>query len=149
MTKKEADYSTIRIKNNIRKTLDSFKIENETYSVIIANIIEENKKLKETVEYLKEDKKDLYKLALKTSDSVALINNLHKIHYFIIMVIDDKSSTEEEKLQILKTYLKEMLEENPSEVSSIIKHIKSGLELVKETVPNVLIDFEKYVKDIY
>ena len=58
----EEDYSTIRIKSSLRNVLDSYKVEAESYSVVIAKLIEENKKLKGTVEYLKEDKKKLYKL---------------------------------------------------------------------------------------
>lgn len=67
MVNNEVDYSTIRIKNDLRKELDSLKVEAESYSVVIAKLIEENKKLKEDVEYLKEDKRKLYKLLSKDS----------------------------------------------------------------------------------
>ena len=42
MANNEVDYSTIRIKNDLRKELDSYKIEAESYSVVIAKLIEEN-----------------------------------------------------------------------------------------------------------
>ena len=73
MAEKEVDYPTIRIKNDLRKELDSYKVEAESYSVVIAKIIEENSKLKEDVEFLKEDRLKLYQLALGTENSVALI----------------------------------------------------------------------------
>ena len=147
MANNEVDYSTIRIKNDLRKELDSLKIEAESYSVVIAKLIEENSKLKEDVEYLKEDKQKLYKLVLKTSDSVALVNDIHKISYFIGLVVNDVSSTEEEKLQDLKTYLKEMLEENPEGVKATIEIFKEMLELEEVDLPEVLVEFEKYVEE--
>ena len=75
--------TTIKITNAVNDKLLNLKIDNESYSVIIANLLEENERLKEDVAYLKEEKKDLYKLALKTSDSVALINNVHKATYVL------------------------------------------------------------------
>lgn len=149
MADKEVDYSTIRIKNNLRKELDSYKTENETYTVIITNLIKENSKLKSDVEYLKEDKVKLYQLALATSDSVALVNNVHKITYFISLVVNDVSLTEEEKLQQLKTYLKEMLEINPEDVVATIDNIKDMLASEETSVPEVLLTFEDYIKENY
>ena len=149
MAKEEVDYSTIRIKNELRKELDSYKIEAESYSVVIAKLIEDNKKLKEDVEYLKEDKQKLYKLALATSDSVALVNNLHRISYFMDLVINDGTSTDEVKLQDLKKYLKEMLENNPEEVVVTIGFYKDMLATNEADVPEVLIEFENYVEENY
>ena len=149
MADKEVDYSTIRIKNDLRKELDSYKTENETYTVIITNLIKENSKLKSDVEYLKEDKVKLYQLALATSDSVALVNNVHKITYFISLVVNDVSLTEEEKLQQLKTYLKEMLESNPEDVVATIDNIKVMLASEETSVPEVLLTFEDYIKENY
>lgn len=141
--------TTIKITNTVKDKLLALKVDNEGYSVIIANLIEENLKLKEDVEYLKEDKKNLYKLVLNTSDSVALVNNVHKISYFMAKVVNDISSTNEEKLQELKVYLKEMLEANPSDVVATINNFKEMLELEEVPVPEVLIDFEKYVEENY
>jgi len=149
MVEKEVDYSTIRIKNDLRKELDSYKVEAESYSVVIAKLIEENSKLKEDVEFLKEDRIKLYELALGTENSVALINNIHKATYFIALVVNDVTSTEEEKLQQLKTYLKEMLEKYPSDVMATIRNLKEMLELEEVPVPEVLIQFENYVVENY
>lgn len=62
MAKNEVDYSTIRIKNKLRKELDSLKVESESYSVVIASLIQKNQQLEAEVEYLKKDKEELYKL---------------------------------------------------------------------------------------
>ena len=149
MAEKEVDYSTIRIKNDLRKELDSYKVEAESYSVVIAKLIEENSKLKEDVEFLKEDRLKLYELALGTNNSVALISNIHKATYFITLVVNDVTSTEEEKLQQLKEYLSEMLEKYPSDVKATISNLKEMLELEEVPVPEVLIQFENYVVENY
>lgn len=46
MVNKEVDYTTIRIKNDIKKELDKLKIENETYSVVIGQLLKDNKRIK-------------------------------------------------------------------------------------------------------
>lgn len=47
MIGKEIDYTTIRIKNDVKKELDNLKIENETYSVVISQLLKDNKRIKE------------------------------------------------------------------------------------------------------
>ena len=141
------DYTTIKITNNVKDKLLDLKVDNEGYSVIIANLLEENKKLKEDVEYLKEDKSKLYKLALATSDSVALVNNIHKVTFFITLVVNDVSSTEEEKLTDLKKYLKEMLATDKDSVIASIDNLKDMLASEEASVPEVLLAFESYVEN--
>ena len=141
------DYTTIKITNNVKDKLLELKVDNEGYSVIIANLLEENKKLKEDVEYLKEDKSKLYKLALATSDSVALVNNIHKVTFFITLVVNDVSSTEEEKLTDLKKYLKEMLATDEDSVIASIDNLKDMLASEEASVPEVLLAFESYVEN--
>lgn len=138
--------TTIKITNTVKDKLLALKIDNEGYSVIIANLIEENLKLKEDVEYLKEDKKNLYKLALKTSDSIALANNIHRITYFIASIVNDVSLTDEEKLQHFKTYISEMLVTNPSGVVATIDNLKDMFLIDEEEVPEIILEFEKYVR---
>ena len=142
-----ADSTTIKITNTVKDKLLELKIDNEGYSVIIANLLEENKKLKEDVEYLKEDKSKLYKLALATSDSVALVNNIHKVTFFITLVVNDVSSTEEEKLTDLKKYLKEMLATDKDSVIASIDNLKEIFSSEGASVPEVLITFESYVEN--
>ena len=141
--------TTIKITNAVKDKLLNLKIDNESYSVIIANLLEENERLKEDVAYLKEEKKDLYKLALKTSDSVALINNVHKATYFRVKVIEDKTLDNAEQLRQLKEYLSEMLASDKDSVIATIKNLKEMLELEEADVPEVLVEFENYVQEKY
>lgn len=131
------DLKPMKIEATVKEDLDSIKFyENESYTSVIKRLIEENKQLKE-------DKKQLYKMALKTEDSIALVNNVHKATYFIAKVIEDVGTAEEEKLQVLKTYLKEMLEEDPDSILTsidILKDSASGRSL------EILTKFENYVK---
>lgn len=144
-----ANYSTIRIKNKIREELDSLKVENESYSVVISNLLEKNKILEEHIEYLKEDKAKLYELALNTDNSEALILNRYKIIYLISIVANDNTLTEEEKLHKLKEHLTGILGSNNYDVFDNIKYIIKMLELEEETVPDFLYVFEEYVEEHY
>ena len=127
----------MKVEETVKEDLDSLKYyENESYTSVIKRLIEENKQLKE-------DKVQLYKMALKTEDSVALINNVHKATYFIAKVIEDVTTTEEEKLQVLETYLQEMLKEDPDSILTsveILKDMASGSNL------EILNKFENYVR---
>ena len=145
MAVNEEAYSTIRIRSSLRTELDSHKVENESYSVVITNLINENARLKEDVEYLKEEKKDLFKLALRTSDSVALVNNVHKATYFIVKVVYDRTLEPEEQLKLLEEYLSEMLASDKASVIATIDNLKDMLATEEEAVPEVLVEFEEYV----
>ena len=123
--------------------LDKIIDNEDKYSAYKALEIEENKKLKESVEYLKEDKQKLYKLALGSSDSVALVNNVHKATYFIAKVVEDVATPEEDKLQVLEHYLQEMLETDPNSILDSIEILKNSYA---EDVPEVLSKFENYVR---
>ena len=127
----------MKIEEEVKEDLDSLKFyENESYTSVIKRLVEENKQLKE-------DKLKLYKLALRTEDSVALVNNVHKATYFIANVIEDVGTAEEDKLQVLETYLSEMLASDPTSILTAIDILKDGTE---EDVPEVLTKFENYVK---
>ena len=131
------DLKLMKIEATVKEDLDSLKYyENESYTSVIKRLIEENKQLKE-------DKKELYKMALRTEDSAALINNVHKATYFIAKVIEDVTTTEEEKLQVLKTYLSEMLEEDPPSILTAIEIVK---DMAEESSLDILTKFENYVK---
>lgn len=131
------DITTIKLPKTLKEELDSLKFyEKEPVYNVVKRLIVENKQLKE-------DKKQLYKMALKTEDSVALVNNVHKATYFIAKVIEDVGTAEEEKLEVLKKYLKEMLEEDPDSILTsidILKDSASGPTL------EILTKFENYVK---
>lgn len=131
------DLKLMKIEATVKEDLDSLKFyENESYTSVIKRLVEENKQLKE-------DKKQLYKLALATEDSAALVNNVHKATYFIANVIEDVGTTEEEKLEVLKTYLKEMLEEDPDSILTSIDILKDSASGSSE---DILTKFENYVK---
>ena len=145
MAANEEAYSTIRVKSSVRTKLDSFKVENESYSVVLTNLINENDRLKKDVEYLKEEKKDLFKLALGTSNSVALVNNVHKATYFISKVVSDRTLTSEEQLSLLEEYLSEMLAEDKTSVVIALNNFRDMLLTEGLEVPSALDDFEKVV----
>ena len=127
----------MKIEEDVKKDLDNIKYyPNEAYTSVIKRLIEENKQLKE-------DKKQLYKLILKTEDSVALVNNVHKATYFIAKVIEDVATPEEDKLQVLEHYLQQMLEEDPTSILTSIEILKDG---ASEESIEILTKFENYVK---
>lgn len=131
------DITTIKLPKTLKEELDSLKYyEKEPVYNVVKRLIEENKQLKE-------DKVQLYKLALRTEDSVALVNNVHKATYFIAKVIEDVGTTEEEKLQVLKTYLKGMLEEDPDSILTSIDILKDSTSGSSE---DILTKFENYIK---
>ena len=132
-----AELKQVKLNAEVKAELDSLKFyENDSYSTVIKRLIEENKQLKE-------DKIQLYKMALRTEDSVALVNNVHKATYFIAKVIEDVGTAEEDKLQVLETYLSEMLATDSTSILTAIDILKDGTE---EEVPEVLTKFENYVK---
>ena len=127
----------MKIEEDVKEELDSLKYyENESYTSVVKRLIEENKQLKE-------DKVQLYKLALRTEDSVALVNNVHKATYFIAKVVEDVATPEEDKLQVLEHYLQEMLETDPNSILDSIEILKNSYA---EDVPEVLSKFENYVR---
>ena len=131
------DVTTIKIPKTLRKELTDLKFyEAEPIYNVVKRLIEENKQLKE-------NKVNLYKMALKTSDSVALITNVHKATYFIGLVIEDKSTAEEDKLQVLETYLSEMIEEDSASVIDSIEILKDG---ASEGTTEILTKLENYVR---
>lgn len=132
-----AELKQVKLNSEVKAELDSLKYyENDSYSTVIKRLIEENKQLKE-------DKVNLFKLVLKTEDSVALVNNKHKATYFIATVLEDVATPEEDKLQVLETYLQEMLKEDSDSILTsveILKDMASGTNL------ELLTKFENYVR---
>jgi len=126
----------VKLNSEVKSELDSLKYyENDSYSNVIKRIIEENKQLKE-------DKKQLYKFALANENSIAVFNNVHKVTYFIATVIEDSGTSEEEQLQVLKTYLENIINSDPNIILDSIEILKD----LPEGLPNVLVKFENYVK---
>ena len=115
MADKEKAETTIRIYASTKKQLKELKLANEGDAVVIARILKENKELRH-------DKEMLYKIILKTSDSVA-------------------------KIETLKKYLNEMLADDPNSISESIGNIKEMLTGIGEPVPQILLNFESYVNE--
>ena len=72
----------------------------------------ENKELKKQIEELKQDKDNLMKIAMKTPDSIAFPQMAHHIYFALTEVLNDASSSDEEKLTNLKTYLTPSLDKD-------------------------------------
>ena len=141
MVNKETADTTIRIYASTKQKLKELKFGNEGDAVIIARLIEENKELRK-------DKETLYKIALKTSDSLAFPTNQHRATFFITRVVYDNGINDEEKIETLKKYLAEMVASDPSSITASIENIKDMLNTVGEPVPKILLDFENYIDDI-
>jgi len=137
--------TTIKITNTVKDKLLELKVDNEGYSTIIANVLKENKKLKEDIEYLKEDKMNLYKLVLSTSDSVALVNNVHKATYFISKVVSDRTLTDKDQLKLMEEYLSEMLATDKTSVVITLNNFKDMLLSEGLDVPTALTEYEEIV----
>ena len=94
-------------------------------------LIDENKKLKGK----------LYNLVLANKKAPYLKNNIHRVHYFLITVINDKSEDDESKLETLKKYLSEMLVCDPYSILESIDNLRDDLP-----EDSVIFEFERIVK---
>ena len=139
-TEKEKAETTIRIYQSSKKQLKDLKFGNEGDAVVLARILAER-------EELRKDKETLYKIILKTSDSVAFPNNIHRATFFITKVVYDGGADDEEKIETLKTYLAEMLNSDSSSITASIENIKDMLNSIGEPVPQTLLKFESYVNE--
>ena len=87
-------------------------------------------------------------MVLRTSDSVAFPNNIHRATYVITRIISDIGINDSEKLELMKANLSEMLETDSTSIIDTIANLKEMLILDKVEVPSVLIDFESYVREL-
>lgn len=131
----------IKIRYSVYEQLDNLKRDDESYSIAIQNLIDENKQLKSMNDELRQDKDKLMKIVMKTDDSIALINVYHKAFFGIIEVLRMKEDSDEDKLDYLKTYLRPSLEENPPIVLSCIELIKKE----HEDYAPILDDFHEWI----
>ena len=140
MADKEKAETTIRIYASTKKQLKELKLANEGDAVVIARLLKENKELRH-------DKEMLYKIILKTSDSVAFPNNIHRATFFISKVVYDNGIDDEAKIETLKKYLNEMLADDPNSISASIENMKEMFTGIGEPVPQILLNFESYVNE--
>ena len=139
MSKEKAE-TTIRIYSSTKDELKKLKFGNEGDAVVLQRVLNENKELRK-------DKAMLYKIALKTSDSVAFPNNIHRATFVITKIVYDVGLNDEAKIETLKTHLAEMLKDDPTSISATIENIKDMLNADGEPIPNILLEFESYVNE--
>ena len=138
----EKNYTTMRITNTVKDKLEDLKIDNESLSNVIARLIEDNKQLRK-------DKDTLYKIALRTSNSIAFPNNIHRATFFISRCLFDTGISEDDKLDDLKKYLNEMLSTDSTSVIDSIDNLKDMFVSDGEEIPGTLVKFESYVIENY
>lgn len=138
----EKNYTTMRITNTVKDKLEDLKIDNESLSNVIARLIEDNKQLRK-------DKDTLYKIALRTSNSIAFPNNIHRATFVIVRCLFDTGISEDDKLDDLKKYLNEMLSTDSTSVIDSIDNLKDMFVSDGEEIPGTLVKFESYVIENY
>lgn len=126
-----ANSTTIKITNEVRDKLTDLKLDNEGYSVVIARLIEDNKKLSEDKEMLS-----------SVLRNISVSNTDIKVYSEIISFIVNGSS--ENKLQDLKNYFSNKIEVESIEILEALENVK---KYYVEEVPSVLIEFENYIKN--
>lgn len=132
-----AEFKNIKIEISIKEDLDSIRyFESESYSSIIKRLIEDNKQLKE-------DKRKLYNIVLASDNAVALVNDVHKIVYFMELVLNDTVTSEAEKLEDLEIYLQDYIK---TDIDSVIESIDILKDDLSGSNLTVLSKFENYVK---
>ena len=121
----------IKVDDEVVKELDSLKFKNESYNILIKRILKEFKSLKE-------DKKMLMKIAMKTDDSLALPNINHKVFFAVTQVLKDTSYSDDEKFGYLKIYLRPSLEDDSDAVLSMLESIKNDYDIESPILDKVI-----------
>ena len=109
----------IKIREGVYEQLKDYMRDDESYSIAIQNLIDENQRLQARNDELREDNDRLMRIAMKTEDSIAFPNINHSTIFAIIEVLKSDYS-DEDKINCLKIYLRPNLDENPHAVKSCI-----------------------------
>lgn len=124
----------IKVSETVKKQLDDYALEKETYNVTIQRLLLENMRLRE-------DKNLLTKLLLK-DDELANPSIHHKYVPFIEAMLYDTTLDEGQKLNGLVAYF--------INVDDITKEdLLSSIQIVEEShdvTSGALLDFKKYVE---
>ena len=130
------DLKPMKIEATVKEDLDSIKYyENESYTSVIKRLIEENKQLKE-------DKKQLFQLLINEDELDISGSNFNKVYGFILAT-DNINNAEEVKLQVMESYLKDIIEEDPS---SVVEAVEMLIETtVNKNTIDTLTKFKNYV----
>ena len=122
----------IKVTESVKKELDDMKLEGETYNVLIQRLMRENKALQD-------DKDTLMKIAMKTPDSIAFPQIAHTTYFALMQVLKDESSSDEDKLSYLKTYLHGVMALDPDEVLRNVYQFQKDFDMGNTEVFNELV----------
>ena len=133
-----SDLRTIKVSEKVKAELDSIRLDKETYNLAIQRLLRENQSLRH-------DKDCLMKIAMKTEDSIALINVNHSVIFALNLVLGDKNASDDEKLSALKIYLRPSIDKDIHAVLYNIKEFKSE----NPTYTDVLDKLSSWINDLY
>ena len=145
MANERPNLKQIRIKQSVCARLDERKSKDDSYTDVIKALLDENTRLNEYVEELKQDKHMLMKIAMRTPDSIALPNLAHKVFFAVTETMKLKDVDVEDKILYVRIYLKDELKTNPREVLNEIEEFKQEYDPSNE----FLNDLSKYIRDHY
>lgn len=127
----------IKIRNSVYEQLDNLKRDDESYSIAIQKIMDDNANLKAMNEELRHDKHLLMKIAMKTEDSIAFPNIAHSVIFALCHVLEDKGISDEDKFICLKTYLRPSLNEDYEAVLSSLSSFEEDFEIESPIIQRV------------
>lgn len=102
-------------------------------------------KLREENEELRRQNDKLFKMLMKTEDSIALPDVTHRAFFGIMEILSMDKVNDEDKLDYLKIYLRPSIEENPQIVLSCIASIKEE----HERYSSILNDFNDWILNTF
>lgn len=138
-------FSSIKISDKTKEDLDTFRLDKESYNIAIQRLLLENSSLKrekqsfmdttnilsevvnqqsEEIKAIRQDKDSLIKIIMQTEDSIAIPNINHAVFFALVQVLKDKVSSDDEKVNALKVYLRPCLDEDVHAVLSMIDEFK-------------------------
>lgn len=132
----------IRIKKSVCARLDERKSNDDSYTDVIQDLLDENDRLQERNVELKQDKEMLMKIAMRTQDSITFPNIAHYVYFALIEVLKDNALSNVDKVNYLKTYLRPSLERDPHEVLRHIREFSNEYEEHKELLLTVVMWIE-------
>ena len=129
----------------IQKSLDNIEIKMSDLRFENARLKSENEKLIIENRRLKDKIEKVMKMTMKTDDSIALPTINHSVIFAVMEILEMDDKSDEEKFKSLKIYLRPSLEENPSQVYSIINGFKEDYD---ESSP-ILDKLSSWIKEDY
>ena len=138
-----SEFKQIRLNPNVRGLLDDYKMEGESYSIAIGRLFREN-------EILRESQNTLLKMAMQTSDSIALPSMTHRIYFLIMHMIKvmngEVSHNDEYYFDGMIDCFIDLCEENLSEVCLALKTFNKDFPEHSSIIHNIT---DYYDEDLY